>query len=152
MWAFWVMEFNRRDNLCTLNWYRFKAVYITTKWGYTSFPSQVVLKWPLRGNATEKIYTAQRYIALAFVMSRMDFHPRIDFHVIFGSERALSSMNIINSSLELLLCRWVGMCMYGTWRTPGLSIPWCCLPASSMSALSSSPYHCAFQDGFGLTW
>ena len=39
----------------------------------------------------------------------------------------------------------------GTWRNPGLSIPWCCLPTSS-SALSSSPFHCALQDGFGQTW
>ena len=33
----------------------------------------------------------------------------------------------------------------GTCRTPGLSIPWCCLPTSSLSALSSSPFHCAFH-------
>ena len=39
----------------------------------------------------------------------------------------------------------------GTWRTPGLSIPSCCLPNSSSSALSSSPFHCALQDGFGQT-
>ena len=37
----------------------------------------------------------------------------------------------------------------GTCRTPGLSIPWCCFP---LSALSSSPFHCALQDGFGQTW
>ena len=35
-----------------------------------------------------------------------------------------------------------------TWRTTGLSISWYCLPTSS-SALSSSPVHCALQDGFG---
>ena len=40
----------------------------------------------------------------------------------------------------------------GTCRTPGLSIPWCCPPTSSSSALSSSPFHCALQDGFGQTW
>ena len=28
-----------------------------------------------------------------------------------------------------------------TWRTAGLSIPWCCLPTSLLSALSSSPLH-----------
>ena len=39
----------------------------------------------------------------------------------------------------------------GTCRTPGLSFSWCCLPTSS-SALSSSPYYCALQDGFGQTW
>ena len=38
----------------------------------------------------------------------------------------------------------------GTCQTPGLSIPWCCLPTSS-SALSSSPFHCGLQDGFGQT-
>ena len=38
----------------------------------------------------------------------------------------------------------------GTWRTPGLSILWCRLPPSS-SAFSSSPFHCALQDGFGQT-
>ena len=37
----------------------------------------------------------------------------------------------------------------GTCRTPGLSIPWCCLPTSSFS---SSLFHCALQDGFGQTW
>ena len=36
-----------------------------------------------------------------------------------------------------------------TWRTPGLSIPWCYLPTTS--ALSSSPFRCALQDGFGQT-
>ena len=36
----------------------------------------------------------------------------------------------------------------GTWRTPGLSIPWCCLPIFFLSALSSSPFHCALQGGF----
>ena len=40
----------------------------------------------------------------------------------------------------------------GTWRTPGLSIPWCCLPTSSSVCMSSSPFHCALQDGFGQTW
>ena len=41
----------------------------------------------------------------------------------------------------------------GTCRTPGLSIPRCCLPTSPLplSALSSSPFHCALQDGFGQT-
>ena len=41
----------------------------------------------------------------------------------------------------------------GTWRAPGLSI---FLMLSShlffMSALSSSPFHWTFQDGFGQTW
>ena len=40
----------------------------------------------------------------------------------------------------------------GTCRTPGLSIPWCCLPTSSSVCLSSSRFHCALQDGFGQTW
>ena len=41
----------------------------------------------------------------------------------------------------------------GTWRAPGLSIPRCCLPtSSSVSALSSPPFHCALHDGFGQTW
>ena len=55
-----------------------------------------------------------------------------------------------------------------TWRTLFLSISWCCLFTSSsdsrpvhslmlashlfLSALSSSPFHCALQDGFGQTW
>ena len=38
----------------------------------------------------------------------------------------------------------------GACRTPGLSIPWCCLPTLfPLSTLSSSPFHCALQDGFG---
>ena len=40
----------------------------------------------------------------------------------------------------------------GTCWTPGLSIPWCCLPTSSSVCLSSSPFHCALQDGFSQTW
>ena len=44
----------------------------------------------------------------------------------------------------------------GTWRTPGLSIPWCCLPTSSSVCLvvvsPQSPFHCALQDGFSQTW
>ena len=39
----------------------------------------------------------------------------------------------------------------GTWRTPGLSIPWC-LPTSSSICLVFSPFHCALHDGFGQTW
>ena len=39
----------------------------------------------------------------------------------------------------------------GTWRTPRLSIPWCCLPTSSSVALSSFPFRCALQDGFSQT-
>ena len=39
----------------------------------------------------------------------------------------------------------------GTCRTPGPPISWCCLPAS-FSVLSSSPFYCALQDGFGQTW
>ena len=39
----------------------------------------------------------------------------------------------------------------GTWWTPGLSIPWYCLPTCFLffflSALSSSPFHCVLQDG-----
>ena len=50
----------------------------------------------------------------------------------------------------------------GTWWTPGLSIPWCCLPTSSsvclvflplpLSALSSCPFHSALQGCFGQVW
>ena len=43
----------------------------------------------------------------------------------------------------------------GPWRNPGLSIPWCCLPTFFfffLSVLSSFPFHCALQDGFGQTW
>ena len=40
----------------------------------------------------------------------------------------------------------------GTWRTPGLSIPWCCLPTSSSVCLIFFPFHCALQDGFPQTW
>ena len=41
----------------------------------------------------------------------------------------------------------------GTWRTPGLSIPWCCLPTPSSVCLVFSPphFHCALQDGFVQT-
>ena len=39
-----------------------------------------------------------------------------------------------------------------TWRTPGLSIPWCCLPTSSSVCLVFFPFHCALQGGFGQTW
>ena len=38
-----------------------------------------------------------------------------------------------------------------TWRTPGLSIPCVVFPLLLLSALSSSHFHCAFQDGFGQT-
>ena len=40
---------------------------------------------------------------------------------------------------------------FGTWQTPGLSIPWYCLPTFS-SVLSSSPCHSSLQNGFGQTW
>ena len=39
--------------------------------------------------------------------------------------------------------------------SPVLSIPWCCdavFPPLPLSALSSSPFHCALKDGFGQTW
>ena len=39
----------------------------------------------------------------------------------------------------------------GTWRTPGLSIPFCCLPTTFLFALSSSHFHCALHDGFRQT-
>ena len=39
-----------------------------------------------------------------------------------------------------------------TWQSPGLSIPWCCLPISSSVCLVFSPFHCALQDEFGQTW
>ena len=41
----------------------------------------------------------------------------------------------------------------GTWRTPGLSIPWCCLfPPIPLSAWSFSFFYCALQNCFGQTW
>ena len=40
----------------------------------------------------------------------------------------------------------------GTWRTPGLSIPWCCLSTSSSVCLVFFPFHCALQNGLGQTW
>ena len=40
---------------------------------------------------------------------------------------------------------------FGTCRTPGLSIPYVVFPSLPLSALSSSPFHCALQDGFGQT-
>ena len=40
----------------------------------------------------------------------------------------------------------------GTCPTPGLSIPWCCLPISFSVCLVFFPLHCALQDGFGQTW
>ena len=39
----------------------------------------------------------------------------------------------------------------GIWQTPGLSIPDVVFPPLPLSALSSSPFHCALQDGFGQT-
>ena len=39
-----------------------------------------------------------------------------------------------------------------TWQTPGLSIPWCCLPTTFSDCFIFFPFHCAFQDGFGQTW
>ena len=41
----------------------------------------------------------------------------------------------------------------GTWWTPGLPCPFSdVFPLLLLSALSSSPFHCALQDGFGQTW
>ena len=40
----------------------------------------------------------------------------------------------------------------GTWRTPGLSVPWCCLPISSSVCLVFFPFHWNLQHGFGQTW
>ena len=40
----------------------------------------------------------------------------------------------------------------GTWRTPGLSIPWCCLPTSSSVCLVFLPLSLCLQDGFGQIW
>ena len=42
----------------------------------------------------------------------------------------------------------------GTWRTPGLSIPWCCLPTPFPVCLvfPPPPHNCTLQDGFGQTW
>ena len=37
----------------------------------------------------------------------------------------------------------------GTLRTPGLSIPLCCLPTSFYACLV---FYCVLQDGFGQTW
>ena len=39
----------------------------------------------------------------------------------------------------------------GTCRTPGMSIPWCCLPTSSFVRLVFFPLSLC-QDGFGQTW
>ena len=39
-----------------------------------------------------------------------------------------------------------------TWRTPGLSIPWCCLPISCSICLVFFPLSLCLQDGFGQTW
>ena len=39
----------------------------------------------------------------------------------------------------------------GTCRTPGLFIPDVVFPPLPLSALSSSRFHCALQDGFGQT-
>ena len=37
--------------------------------------------------------------------------------------------------------------------TPGLSIPWCCLPTSSfVSFVFFPPVHCVLEDCFGQTW
>ena len=40
----------------------------------------------------------------------------------------------------------------GTWRTPGLSIPWYCLPTSSSLCLVFFPLSLCLQEGFGQTW
>ena len=40
----------------------------------------------------------------------------------------------------------------GTWRNPGLSIPWCSLPTSFCACRVFFPFHCALQDDFGQTW
>ena len=39
----------------------------------------------------------------------------------------------------------------GTWRTPGLSIPWWCLPPSSSVCLVFFPLSLCWQEGFGQT-
>ena len=40
----------------------------------------------------------------------------------------------------------------GTRRSPGCPFPDVVFPPLPLSALSSSPFHCALQDGFGQTW
>ena len=39
----------------------------------------------------------------------------------------------------------------GTWRTPACPFPDVAFPPLPLSALSSLPFHCALEDGFGQT-
>ena len=39
----------------------------------------------------------------------------------------------------------------GNWRTPACPFPDIVFPPLPLSALSSTPFHCALQDGFGQT-
>ena len=62
--------------------------------------------------------------------------------------RVIGAQKMISQSVSsIFLCSPLPL---GTLRTPGLSIPWCCRPTSSVCLvfLSSSSFHCTLQDGF----
>ena len=63
--------------------------------------------------------------------------------------RVVGALEMISQSISSIFMCSPLPC--GTWRTPGLSIPWCCLTTSFLSALSSSSFHFALRDGFGWT-
>ena len=76
-------------------------------------------------------------------------------HLSLNCEGCLGTTDDFTTSFLFFFSSFCSLLPSGTWRTPGLSSPWCCLPTSSsvsVSALSSSPLHCALQDAFGQTW
>ena len=54
--------------------------------------------------------------------------------------------------LQPVFCIFCSPLPSWTCQTPGLSIPWCCLPTSSSVCLVFFLFHCAVQGGFGQTW
>ena len=80
------------------------------------------------------------------------FHSMITFIIIIiypSTMRVVWAPQVISQPLSSIFpCSPLSS---GTLRTPGLSIPWCCLPTSSLSG-TFSPFHHALQDGFGQTW
>ena len=89
------------------------------------------------------------FVVVVFSLKKHNHHHHHHHHQSFNREgRCGTTDDFATSFLHFSLFSTA----FWDLRTPGLSLPWCCLLTFSSVCLVFFPFHCALRDGFGQTW
>ena len=103
---------------------------------YTSHTTEIKTSVSLQPTV-DYTHTSDSTSAVPTLAMWMNLHPSFDNEGRWGTTDDFTLPQMTSQPVSsIFLCFQLPS---GTWRTPGLSIPWCCLPISSSVCLVFSP-------------